>query len=216
MQITKYGHSCLFIKEGNARILIDPGVFCFQDTDLKPEDLPECNILLITHKHADHCDIDALKVILQKSQPIILTTADAQSVLKEHNIESELINPAEERVEHGVAVRGVGGAHESIAEHVPLPENIGFLIAGRLFHPGDCLNPTEAVAPEILATPTVAPWMKVSEGIDFVRRLKPKFAFPIHDAILKNPELASKHFENAFKNSNIKFITLKIKETKEL
>lgn len=212
MRVTKYGHSCLFVEEEQAKILIDPGIFCFKDANLKPEDLPECNVLLITHSHSDHFDLGALKIILQKSKPVILTTAEVRKVLAEHSIVSEVLQAGDERLEYGVVVHGVGGAHETIAEHIALPAHLGFLIAKRLFHPGDCLHPTETMNPEILAVPTAAPWMKISEGIDFVQRLKPKIVFPIHDAILKNPELVSKHFESAFQNSATKFIILKIGE----
>ncbi|MBI4276560.1 MBL fold metallo-hydrolase, partial [Candidatus Uhrbacteria bacterium] len=107
MRITKYGHSCLYIEEAHCRILIDPGVFCFEGTTLKPEDIPPCDVLLLTHEHQDHTYPPALKTILQKSQPLILTNAGVQKVLREHAIESEVLARGEERMVKGVAVGGV-------------------------------------------------------------------------------------------------------------
>jgi hypothetical protein len=51
------------------------------------------------------------------------------------------------------------------------------------FHPGD----TYEHAPEgvdVLAVPLAAPWGKVSETVDFVRRVSPGVLFPIHDCTI--------------------------------
>jgi hypothetical protein len=50
-------------------------------------------------------------------------------------------------------------------------------------HPGDSLFvPEEKV--DVLAMPTMAPWMKISEAIDYLRAVKPRLSFPIHNALL--------------------------------
>ena len=36
----------------------------------------------------------------------------------------------------------------------------------------------------VLALPAGAPWMKLSEGVDFLRAVKPRLAFPIHEAVV--------------------------------
>ena len=45
---------------------------------------------------------------------------------------------------------------------------------------------TEALAAfeavDILAAPLSAPWTKIAETVDFVRRVSPQVVFPIHDA----------------------------------
>lgn len=253
MRITKFGHSCLFIEDGQARILIDPGSYVFMNDagelpsstaplndaegsrgtacdhscayhaavrgttrKLKPEDLPACNVLLLTHEHPDHTYPEALKIILQKSKPAILTNAGVQKVLREHGIDSEMLGRGEERTAHGVTIRGIACDHGLIAEHIPRCENTGFLIEGRLFHPGDCVAPSEEVQAEILAVPVVAPWMKISEGLEFVKNLKPKFAIPIHDGFLKWPERPwYTIFETGLKDTGTQFVPLKIGEARE-
>ena len=60
MQLTKYGHSCLLVTDGDARVLIDPGVF---STGF--EGLRGLTAVLITHQHADHLDIDRLATLLE-------------------------------------------------------------------------------------------------------------------------------------------------------
>lgn len=221
MRITKYGHSCLFIEEGQARILIDPGNYVFKDVPLKPEDLPECNVLLLTHPHPDHVDPEAIKRLQgtsskEQGTKLILTNAGVQKVLREHKIESEVLARGEERTVHGVTIRAIACDHGHIADHIPLPEHIGFLIAGKLFHPGDCVAPSEEVQCDILAVPVVAPWMAVREGLEFVKKLKPRFAIPIHDAIVKWPETPwYKIFETGLKDTGIEFVPLKIGEARE-
>ncbi len=221
MRITKFGHSCLYVEDSGVRILIDPGNYCFLDMPLKPEDIPACDVLLLTHEHPDHTYPEALKVILQKSAPRIITNAGVRNVLQEHGIESEILGRGEEiKVGNvtigGVGLRGVACDHAEIAPHIPRVENIGFMIAGRLFHPGDCIAPSESVSCEILAAPVAAPWMKISEGLEFVKAIKPKFAIPIHDGFFKNPERPwYMVFETGLKDTDIQFLPMKIGEPKE-
>ena len=52
-----------------------------------------------------------------------------------------------------------------------------------LMHPGDALfTPGEPV--DVLATPAAAPWMKISEAVDYLRAVAPTHAVPIHQAII--------------------------------
>ncbi|MDO8581382.1 MAG: MBL fold metallo-hydrolase [bacterium] len=221
MRITKYGHSCLYIEEGGARILIDPGSYCFQDLPLKPEDIPVCDVILLTHEHADHTYPEALKIIIAKSKPLIVTNAGVQKFLQTQGIASEVLGRGAERKikgtsVDGVAMRGIACDHGIIADFFPKVENIGFLIAGRLFHPGDCVAPSEEVHAEILAVPAAAPWMALREGVDFMKRVKPKVALPIHDAFLKHPEMPwYKVFEMGTKDTGITFTRMPIGEAKE-
>ena len=70
-----FGHSSYFLQLGGARILVDP-VFCsaspipfligeaFPGTDVfTPEDIPDIDILLITHDHWDHLDYETVSAL---------------------------------------------------------------------------------------------------------------------------------------------------------
>ena len=67
-------------------------------------------------------------------------------------------------------------------------DNISYLIGddqhrAKLMHPGDALFvPDEPV--EVLATPAAAPWMKISEAVDYLRAVAPRHAVPIHQGII--------------------------------
>ncbi len=50
-------------------------------------------------------------------------------------------------------------------------------------HPGDALFvPDEPV--DVLAAPAAAPWMKISEAVDYLRAVAPARAVPIHQGII--------------------------------
>jgi hypothetical protein len=66
---------------------------------------------------------------------------------------------------------------------VPVIDNVGVMINETLYYPGDSfVLPGQPV--QILALPIGAPWLKISESIDFLVAIKPKMVFPTHDAVL--------------------------------
>ena len=99
-------------------------------------------------------------------------------------------------VQHGgtaqvgsILLEGFGTDHATIHSSFPLMSNTGFFVQGRLWYPGDAFfNPGKK--PEILALPVSAPWMKLSEAIDYALTLKPDHVFPVHDFILSDAGLA--------------------------
>jgi L-ascorbate metabolism protein UlaG (beta-lactamase superfamily) len=50
-----------------------------------------------------------------------------------------------------------------------------------VLHPGDALDAPSGNV-KILLLPTAGPWMKLSDGIDFMRALEPELVVPIHQA----------------------------------
>ncbi len=41
---------------------------------------------------------------------------------------------------------------------------------------------------DLLLLPTAAPWLKLSEAVDYLRAIAPPLAVPIHQAYLATPE----------------------------
>ena len=189
MHITKFGHSCLLVEEGYARVLVDPGVYSdgFHD-------LTELDAILITHKHADHCDVVAIKKLVEANPNVtIYSNIDVKEALEADGIVcTEVSVDADEVTGYvydsfevgGMSVEAHDASHEEIyPEHVPLPENTAFIIGGRVLVTGDSLSFVPKVPVDILALPVVAPWGKTSEFIDFAQAVKPNTVIPVHDGI---------------------------------
>jgi len=182
MIIQKLLHSCLLIEECGKRILIDPGDYCFAEKLITPESLAPIDLILITHNHADHCDVDALRKIQAKK---ILTCASTHATLAAAGIFSDILNVGEVINVGECTIRGINAPHDTRLTSTP-PESIGFLINEKLLHPGDSLNFDNSVPYKVLALPIAAPWMVRKEAIDLGIKLKPKHVIPIHDGMFKS------------------------------
>lgn len=178
MKITKYEHACLVLEEQGKQLVIDPGIF---STSL-PE-LTEVVAVVVTHIHPDHFDQEKLQAIFAKNPEAQLYTVPA--------VAAELkgkFAPKAALHDMGVAVgpfhlEFFGEQHAVIHNSIPLTDNVGVLVNETLYYPGDSFTlPDETV--EILAVPASAPWMKVSEAIDFIEAIRPKIVFPTHNALL--------------------------------
>lgn len=211
MRITKFGHSCLFVEEGSARILIDPGVW-----SLVPEDIENVHAVLITHEHQDHLDIERLqKVLLSNPQAVVYTNRGVGLKLKEANISFQLLEDGQVASVAEINVEAFGKDHAIIYPSLQHWDNTGFLINNKLFHPGDSLYiPPKSV--EVLALPVCAPWSKISEVIDYAKAVKPKKAFPIHDAMLKITTGFHKMPETLLPPENIEWVVIEEGKSIEL
>ncbi len=81
-------------------------------------------------------------------------------------------------------LRFFGEKHAVIHESIPVPDNVGVLINGALYYPGDAFTVPEGVEIDTLAAPVGAPWLKIGEAIDFVLAAKPRHAFATHEMTL--------------------------------
>lgn len=183
MKITKYGHSCLHVVDGSASVLIDPGTF-----SAGFEVLTNLTAVLVTHQHPDHLDRDRLPAVLA-ANPDAGVYADEGSarLLAEAGVDATAVH-AGGRLDVGTAVEVVGRDHAVIHADIPVIPNVGYLIGGRLLHPGDSLAVPEQDV-EILAVPASAPWMAVKEAVEFYRAVDPAIAFPIHEKLMANPAM---------------------------
>lgn len=184
MEITKYGHSCLQVRDGDADVLIDPGSF-----SAGFERLTGLTAVLITHQHADHADLDRLQVLLREN-PDAAVYADVGSadILGDRGITATPVQAGDE-LDVGVPVRVFGRDHAVIHDDLkPIP-NAAYLVGGRLLHPGDSFT-VPSVPVEILALPVSAPWMALKEAVDYLRAVAPRVAVPIHEAVLSRTAMA--------------------------
>jgi L-ascorbate metabolism protein UlaG (beta-lactamase superfamily) len=179
MRLTKLGHSCLLVEEGGARLLLDPGTL-----SQGFEELEGLTAVLFTHQHADHLDQQRLRGLLDRNPGArVISDPGSAEPLGQAGVEVEVVADGQELDAGGVSVRVAGRDHAVIHPDIPVVPNFGYLIGGRLFHPGDAFTqPGEPV--EVLAVPAGAPWLKLSEPIDYLRAVRPRVAVPVHDQVL--------------------------------
>jgi len=178
MRLIKFTHAAVRLERDGRSVLLDPGIFT------EDEAYDGVSHILVTHEHADHVSAEKLAAQLERNPALeVYTSAAVEQQL------GDALSPAVRTVEvgdrftvNGFAVEAVGGQHAEIYEGLPGCANIGFIVDG-VYHPGDALHvPSSEVA--TLLVPTAAPWLKLAEGLDFVRAVKPQRAFSIHDAML--------------------------------
>lgn len=179
MKITKFGHCCLLIEEGDVRILTDPGNYN------ETPNISDVDAILITHEHQDHLHLPALREILaNNARAEIITHESVGRVLSTENIKFRPIEDTEELAVRGVTITSYGTRHAVIHPDYPCPHNTGFLIGGRLFYPGDNLyNP--GVPVDILALPVAAPWLTIMGATEYAKSIHPRVVFPVHDGMLR-------------------------------
>jgi L-ascorbate metabolism protein UlaG (beta-lactamase superfamily) len=178
MRVTKFAHSCVRVVHDGAVLVIDPGGFSERAA------LNDVDAILITHEHADHLDVDALADALdRRPEAKVYTHAEVAAKLGALNGEVRTVAAGETFDAAGLRVRAYGGWHAIIHPDVPVVPNLGYLVEGRLYHPGDSFDVPLDADIETLFVPVTAPWLKVSEAIDFVRSVAPRRAFALHDAL---------------------------------
>ena len=178
MHVTRFGHSAVLVEAAGQRVLIDPGAFSSPDV-FEVEGL---DAIVVTHQHVDHLDRDRIAGLIERNPGAVRLSDPETAAL----VDGFTAHSDTDVTELGaITITGVGTTHAEILPVIPRVTNTGVLITSdgepTLFHPGDAY----AYAPEgidILAAPLSAPWTKVSETVDFVRRVNPHVVFPIHDA----------------------------------
>lgn len=177
MKITKYEHACFTVEIDNQLLIIDPGVWT---TDFViPSNVAA---IIITHEHPDHFNPDILADIYGKNPDSTLVSLDS-IVQKMPDHKSQAVKPGDKIKISVFDLEFFGGTHAVIHDSIPVIGNIGVLINDTIYYPGDSFTLPGTAVP-VLALPAGAPWLKMSETMDFLTAIKPKFAFPTHDAVL--------------------------------
>ena len=179
MKLTKKAHACIRLERDGRTLVIDPGIFSEQDSAVGAD------AILVTHEHPDHFDEGRLRAGLEANPGAELWTlrSVAEQISAAFPGRVHTVGHGDTFTAAGFDVQVHGELHAVIHPDIPRVTNVGYLVAGSVFHPGDALTvPEHAV--ETLLLPVHAPWNKLSEVIDYVREVKPQRAFDIHDALL--------------------------------
>ncbi|MFF4407358.1 MBL fold metallo-hydrolase [Streptomyces sp. NPDC001404] len=180
MQLTKHAHACVSLAREDSRIVIDPGTF----TPDAAQAVAAAEAVLITHEYFDHFD-----------EELIAKSLDARPELRVYGPASVVERWSARRGQvtavaagdcltiGGFEVTVFGDLHASIHRDIPRVANVGYLVEGCLYHPGDAYHVPDARVGTLLL-PTSGPWTKLGEAADFVREVAPSRLIQIHEVML--------------------------------
>jgi len=181
MKITRFGHATLLVETGNARCLVDPGVYSTEWHDLR-----DIDAVVITHQHPDHFDAESLSTLMGNNPGATMRApSDVVWPPDAPGAAIETIRAGDRFRIGDLGIETIGGSHALVHERIPRVENIGLVMGADgealLFHPGDDY---ETIPPgiDVLAMPLTAPWARAGTTADFVSAVAPALAFPIHDS----------------------------------
>jgi L-ascorbate metabolism protein UlaG (beta-lactamase superfamily) len=178
MRIFKHGHSCVRLETGDVAVVIDPGMFT------APDALDGATAVLVTHEHPDHWTPD----LLRATDAPVFTIGAVAGQIRDHApdvAERVTVVAPGDRLDVGMPVEVIGEKHAVIHPELPHFDNSGYLIEAdgtTVFHPGDALTVPDRTA-DVLMLPVSAPWLKVSECIDYARTMGVRRSVAIHDAM---------------------------------
>lgn len=179
LTLTKKSHSCVRLEKDGRTLVIDPGGFSEQDAAIGAE------AILVTHEHPDHFNEERLRAGLEADPAAEIWTlrSVAEKLAAAFPGRVHTIGHGDTFSVAGFDIQVHGELHAVIHPDLPRITNVGYLVDGSVFHPGDALTVPEQPV-DTLLLPVMAPWSKVSEVVDYLREVKPRRAIDIHDALL--------------------------------
>lgn len=225
MLLTKFTHACVRLEHDGSVIVLDPGNFSEVE-----EAIAGAAAILITHEHADHFDEDRISAALhadarlevyapegvaRRLQEVLDSDSDVNHDSDNDNDDGassrvHCVEPEKQYTIAGFDVQTFGGQHALIHPHLPVVKNIGYLINGALYHPGDSFIVPHGVEVGTLLVPVHAPWSKTAEVIDFVTSVRAPRAHQIHDALLNETglKMVEGHVSRLGKHYGTEFVHL--------
>jgi L-ascorbate metabolism protein UlaG (beta-lactamase superfamily) len=179
MRLTKLGHSCVRLRKDDRTLVIDPGGLTREEDALEGAEA-----VLITHEHFDHFAAERLRRAVADDPRLAVYTCGAVAEdLEDLGGRVRTVGDGDSLTIAGFEVAVAGQRHEVVHPDVPPVQNVGFLIDGEVFHPGDAFT---VVNVPTLLVPGQAPWMKTPEMIEYLRAVTPRRAIAIHDGLLND------------------------------
>jgi L-ascorbate metabolism protein UlaG (beta-lactamase superfamily) len=201
MKVTRYFQSCLLIEEGKARILIDPSGHEKDHIDK----LGELDAVLYTHEHSDHFDAEMAQTFVEQGIAPVYANASTAKLIK---ASKTVVKDGQEFKINGVKIKVIELPHCLMPNDSAGPQNVGYLINGKFFHPGDGVE-LAGLSVDNLALPITGPDVSMKDAFAFAKQLGAKNVIPIHyDKIGANPEVYAT-FAGFFPEFKFKFHILK-------
>ena len=217
MKITKYPQSCLLVETKGKKILIDPGTLKYKEEYFNVWN--SVDIILITHKHPDHCNTEILEKINNNIK--IYSTQEVQDANKTLNIniikENDIIELDDIKVE---VVHAVHGYQPLLKGEKEIYENVGYIIddgENRLYTTSDTICFKNDYKADILCVPVTGYGLTMSafEAALYAKEVGATLTIPIHmDNSAFPPDY--KFIEEMFNKYEVEYEILENEESIEI
>ncbi|MER6826873.1 MBL fold metallo-hydrolase [Streptosporangium sp. NPDC000563] len=179
IRLTKLGHACVRLEKDGRSLVIDPGAMT-PETDA----ITGAEAVLVTHEHFDHFEPDRLRAAVAENPRLVVHTCPGVARhLTELGDSVRVVRAGDVLAVAGFEVTVVGEKHHFSHPDVPPVDNVGFVVDGEVFHPGDALTVVDVPT---LLVPGQAPWMTVPDMIVYLRTMAPRRAYAIHDGLIND------------------------------
>lgn len=177
MKVTKLEHSGIVLEKAGHKLIFDPVEF-----DAKLPELSAVAAVIITHKHFDHFQKEQIeKILASNPEAKVIGPSDLAAELPQL-----IVAKAGDELElDGFQLQFFGRDHSLVFGGVMPCENLGVVVDDRVVNAGDSFDrPKIEHEVDLLFVPEAAPWWNVDECTKFISDLHPKYATPVHDALL--------------------------------
>jgi L-ascorbate metabolism protein UlaG (beta-lactamase superfamily) len=180
VKLTKHEHACVVLEKGSASFVIDPGSFSPDAAGI----ISGAEAILLTHEHYDHVHKAAISEALAARPELrVYAPAALAGTFGAYPGQFTAVSAGDELAVAGFTVTVHGDTHALIHADIPAVPNVGYLVDGAVYHPGDAFFVPGATV-ETLLLPTSGPWMKLGEAADYVRAVRPQRVVQIHEMLL--------------------------------
>ena len=217
MKITKFPQSCLLIETKGKKILVDAGNLKYKEDYF--DIWNNVDIILITHKHPDHCNTEVLEKL--NKNITIYYTKEVQQTHTSLNInivkENDILKLDDITIE---VVHAIHGYQPLLKGAKEVHENVGYIIddgQNRLYTTSDTICFKNDYKADILCIPVTGHGLTMSafEASLYAKEVGAILTLPIH---MDNPAFPPdfKYIEEMFNKYDVEYEILDNDETIEV
>src|SRR5580658_2735565 len=160
MRLTKHEHACVVLEKDGSSIVIDPGSFSAGAAEI----IAGAEAILLTHEHFEHVTEAAINEALAARPDLrVYAPAALAGAFAAHPDQFTPVAAGDELNLASFAITVHGSEHAVIHPDIPVVANVGYLLDGSVYHPGDAYFVPEVPVPVLLLA-TSGPWMKTAEA----------------------------------------------------
>lgn len=220
MKITRFAQSCFLIETKGKRILIDPGNIKYDDSLLE-EYRHDVDILLVTHKHSDHCNVPAILSIVDNPKTKFYTTREVAEARKE--LHPQIVSVWDVLKLDDIIIRVMKSFH-GFLPHLKwgneILESVWYIIDDgekTFYHVGDSLCFSSEDVCDVLGVPVCNHGLVMwpFDAARFAQQVKATLVLPMH---YDNPDYPAdmEEVEKQFQNHTLNYKILACTESIEV